>query len=66
MAVCPGLPIAPTDHTLHGRHGSDVLVDAVRIALMEQYITVAEWHATMESELTAEPTQFALIVGLLM
>jgi hypothetical protein len=35
------------------------------VPLMEQYITVAEWHAPMESELAADPAQFALIVGLL-
>jgi hypothetical protein len=36
------------------------------VPLMEQYITIAEWHATMESEWATDPAQFALIVGLLM
>jgi hemerythrin-like domain-containing protein len=35
------------------------------VPLMEQYITVAEWHPHMGSELAADPAQFALIVGLL-
>jgi hemerythrin-like domain-containing protein len=35
------------------------------VPLMEQYITVAEWHPSMGSELAADPAQFALIVGLL-
>jgi hemerythrin-like domain-containing protein len=35
------------------------------VPLMEQYITVAEWHPPMGSELAADPAQFALIVGLL-
>jgi hemerythrin-like domain-containing protein len=36
------------------------------VPLMEQYITVAEWHPPMGSELAADPAQFALIAGLLM
>ena len=36
------------------------------VSLMEQYITVAEWHAPRGSELAADPAQFALIAGLLM
>ena len=33
---------------------------------MEQYITVAEWHPTMGSELAADPAQSPLTIGLLM
>ena len=36
------------------------------VPLMEQYITVAEWHAPMGSESAADPTQFPLTFGLLM
>jgi hypothetical protein len=36
------------------------------VPLMEQYITVAEWHPPMGSELATDPAQFALIAGLLM
>jgi Hemerythrin HHE cation binding domain len=36
------------------------------VPLMEQYITVAEWHAPMGSELAADPAQFPLAFGLLM
>jgi iron-sulfur cluster repair protein YtfE (RIC family) len=36
------------------------------VPLMEQYITVAEWHAPMGSELAAEPAQLPLTIGLLM
>jgi hypothetical protein len=36
------------------------------VPLMAQYITVAEWHPPMGSELAADPAQFALIAGLLM
>lgn len=36
------------------------------VPLMEQYITVAEWHATMGSELADDPTQLPLTIGLLM
>jgi hypothetical protein len=32
---------------------------------MEQYITVAEWHQSMGSELAADPAQFPLTIGLL-
>jgi iron-sulfur cluster repair protein YtfE (RIC family) len=35
------------------------------VPLMEQYITVAEWHPTMGSELAADPAQSALTIGLL-
>jgi hemerythrin superfamily protein len=36
------------------------------VPLMEQYITVAEWHAPMGSELAPDPAQSALTFGLLM
>ena len=36
------------------------------VPLMEQYITVAEWHPTMGSELAADPAQSPLTIGLLM
>jgi hypothetical protein len=36
------------------------------VPLMEQYITVAEWHAPIGSELAADPAQFPLTFGLLM
>jgi hemerythrin-like domain-containing protein len=36
------------------------------VPLMEQYITIAEWHATMRSELAADPAQLPLTIGLLM
>jgi hemerythrin-like domain-containing protein len=36
------------------------------VPLMEQYITVAEWHAPMGSELAADPAQLPLTIGLLM
>ena len=36
------------------------------VPLMEQYITVAEWHPPMGSELAADPAQFPLTIGLLM
>jgi Hemerythrin HHE cation binding domain len=35
------------------------------VPLMEQYITVAEWHAPMGSELAADPAQLPLTNGLL-
>jgi Hemerythrin HHE cation binding domain len=36
------------------------------VPVMEQYITVAEWHAPVGSELAADPAQFLLTIGLLM
>jgi iron-sulfur cluster repair protein YtfE (RIC family) len=36
------------------------------VPLMEQYITVAEWHAPNGSELAADPAQFPLTIGLMM
>jgi len=36
------------------------------VPLMEQYITVAEWHETMGSELATDPAQLPLTIGLLM
>jgi hemerythrin-like domain-containing protein len=36
------------------------------VPLTEQYITVAEWHPTMGSELAADPAQSPLTIGLLM
>src|SRR6202045_4338948 len=36
------------------------------VPLMAQYITVAEWHPTVGSELAADPTQSPLTIGLLM
>jgi hypothetical protein len=36
------------------------------VPLMEQYITVAEWHPAMGSELAADPAEFPLTIGLLM
>jgi hemerythrin-like domain-containing protein len=35
------------------------------VPLMEQYITVAEWHVPMQSELAADPAQLPLTFGLL-
>jgi hypothetical protein len=35
------------------------------VPLMEQYITIAEWHPTMGSELAPDPAQFPLTFGLL-
>jgi hemerythrin-like domain-containing protein len=35
------------------------------VPLMEQYITVAEWHAPMGSELAPDPAQFPLAFALL-
>ena len=36
------------------------------VPLMDQYITVAEWHPPMRSELAADPAQSPLTIGLLM
>jgi hemerythrin-like domain-containing protein len=36
------------------------------VPLLAQYITVAEWHPPMGSELAANPAQFPLTIGLLM
>jgi hypothetical protein len=36
------------------------------VPLMAQYITIAEWHPTMGSELAADPAQSPLTIGLLM